>query len=155
MRSECIRASRGCVQVFSANKTARIPMPEPEHPDATPEHGDTLTAISDGIVGLLREHYGRGPTRTKSYYHDDLVVCVLRGGSSRAERTLIAAGRGHAVLRQRIEFQDVMRERFEQVVSAATGRTVIGCMSGTPHDPDLMCEIFMLAPSAAEEPEQS
>jgi uncharacterized protein YbcI len=45
-------------------------------------HGDVLTAISDGMVALLKEFYGRGPTRTKSYFEDDLVVCVLRGGFS-------------------------------------------------------------------------
>jgi hypothetical protein len=44
-------------------------------------HGDVLTAISDGMVGLLREFYGRGPTRAKSYHEDDLVLCLLRGGS--------------------------------------------------------------------------
>ncbi|HEY3829723.1 MAG TPA: Na-translocating system protein MpsC family protein [Solirubrobacteraceae bacterium] len=48
-------------------------------------HGDVLTAISDGMVALLKEFYGRGPTRAKSYYEDDLVVCVLRGGFSRVE----------------------------------------------------------------------
>ena len=53
--------------------------------------GDVLTAISDGMVGLLKEFYGRGPTRTKSYYEDDLVVCVLRGGFSRVEQTLLGA----------------------------------------------------------------
>jgi len=37
-------------------------------------HGDVLTAISDGIVALLKEFYGRGPTRTKAYYEDDLVA---------------------------------------------------------------------------------
>jgi uncharacterized protein YbcI len=53
-------------------------------------HGDVLTAISDGLVALLKEFYGRGPTRAKSYYEDDLVVCVLRGGFSRVEETLLA-----------------------------------------------------------------
>jgi uncharacterized protein YbcI len=43
-------------------------------------HGDVLTAISDGTVALLKEFYGRRPTRAKSYFQDDLVVCVLRGG---------------------------------------------------------------------------
>ena len=57
-------------------------------------HGDVLTAISDGMVALLKEFYGRGPTRTKSYYQDDLVVCVLRGGFSRVEQTLLEGGRG-------------------------------------------------------------
>ena len=60
-------------------------------------HGDVLTAISDGMVALLNEFYGSGPTRTKSYYADDLVVCVLRGGFSRVEQTLLEGGRGPAV----------------------------------------------------------
>jgi uncharacterized protein YbcI len=61
-------------------------------------HGDALTAISDGIVALLKEYYGRGPTQAKSYYEDDLVVCVLRGGLSRVEQTLLEGGRARAVI---------------------------------------------------------
>jgi uncharacterized protein YbcI len=110
-------------------------------------HGDVLTAISDGLVGLLREFYGRGPTRAKSYYEDDLVVCVLRGGFSRVEQTLLDGGRSQAVIQQRMEFQDVMRERFDSVVEDATGRTVIGFMSGNQQEPDMMCEVFILAPT--------
>jgi len=110
-------------------------------------HGDVLTAISDGLVALLKEFYGRGPTRAKSYYEDDLVVCVLRGGFSRVEETLLAGGRGQAVIQQRMEFQEVMRERFAQVIEDATGKRVIGFMSGNQQDPDLMCEVFILAPT--------
>ena len=55
-------------------------------------HGDVLTAISDGMVALLKEFYGSGPTRTKSYYADDLVVCVPRGGFSRVEQILLEGG---------------------------------------------------------------
>src|SRR5579859_1596076 len=100
-------------------------------------HGDVLAAISDGMVALLKEFYGRGPTRTKSYYQDDLVVCVLRGGFSRVEQTLLEGGRGEAVIQQRLEFQEVMRERFENVIQAATGRRVIGFMSGNQQHPDM------------------
>ena len=105
-----------------------------------------LTAISDGMVALLKEFYGRGPTRTKSYYADDLVVCVLRGGFSRVEQTLLEGGRGAAVIQQRMEFQEVMRSRFEEVIERATGRRVIGFMSGNQQHPDMMCEVFILAP---------
>jgi len=112
-----------------------------------PAHGDVLTAISDGLVGLLKEFYGHGPTRVKSYYEDDLVVCVLRGGFSRVEQTLLDGGRGHAVIQQRMEFQDVMRDRFAGVIEQATGRTVIGFMSGNQQHPDLMCEVFILGPT--------
>lgn len=110
-------------------------------------HGDVLTAISDGLVALLKEFYGRGPTQAKSYYQDDLVVCVLRGGFSRVEQTLLEGGRGAVVIQQRLEFQELMRERFEAVIAEATGRQVIGFMSGNQQDPDMMCEVFILAPS--------
>ena len=111
------------------------------------KHGDVLTAISDGMVALLKEFYGRGPTRTKSYYADDLVVCMLRGGFSRVEQTLLEGGRGTAVIEQRMEFQELMRERFEAVIEHATGRRVIGFMSGNQQHPDMMCEVFILAPT--------
>jgi uncharacterized protein YbcI len=111
------------------------------------DHGDVLTAISNGMVGLLKEFYGRGPTRAKSYYQDDLVVCVLRGGFTRVEETLLAGGRGTAVIQQRMEFQELMRARFEGVIEEATGRRVIGFMSGNQQNPDLMCEVFILAPT--------
>jgi uncharacterized protein YbcI len=110
-------------------------------------HGEMLTAISDGLVALLKEFYGRGPTRTKSYYEDDLVVCLLRGGFTRVEQTLLEGGRGSSVIQQRMEFQELMRERFEAVIEAATGRRVIGFMSGNQQHPDIMCEVFILAPT--------
>jgi uncharacterized protein YbcI len=111
------------------------------------KRGDVLTAISDGMVALLKEFYGHGPTRTKSYYADDLVVCVLRGGFTRVEQTLLEGGRGEAVIHQRMEFQELMRHRFEEVIQDATGRKVIGFMSGNQQHPDMMCEVFILAPT--------
>jgi len=122
-------------------------IPLPIVPSSSKPHGEVLTAISDGMVALLKEFYGRGPTRAKSYYEDDLVVCVLRGGFSRVEETLLAGGRGTAVIQQRMEFQEVMRARFTGVIENATGRPVIGFMSGNQQDPDLMCEVFILGPT--------
>jgi uncharacterized protein YbcI len=110
-------------------------------------HGDVLTAISDGMVALLKEFYGHGPSRAKSYFEDDLVVCVLRGGFSRVEQTLLEGGRGAAVIQQRMEFQELMRERFAGVIEAATGRRVVGFMSGNQQHPDMMCEVFILGPT--------
>src|SRR5215210_5116799 len=135
--------------------TIAVPYP-PRHqaPMSTPavkttphKHGDVLTSISEGLVSLLKELYGRGPTRTKTYYEDDLVVCVLRGGFSRVEQTRLDGGRGASVIRQRMEFQELMRDRFEGVIEAATGRRVIGFMSGNQQGPDIMCEVFILSPT--------
>jgi uncharacterized protein YbcI len=113
-------------------------------------HGDILTAISDGMVALLKDVYGRGPERAKSYYDDDLVVCVMRGGFSRAEETLLAGGRGSAVLQQRLEMQDLLRDRFIAIVEEATDRKVLGFMSGNQQEPEMTCEAFVLYPEDAE-----
>jgi len=114
-------------------------------------HGDILTEISDGIVRLLKAHYGKGPTHAKTYYQDDLVVCLLRGGFTAVEETLLDAGRVSAVITQRIEFQEVMRERFADVVEGATGRRVIGFMSGNQHEPAMLSELFVLAPRGQDD----
>jgi uncharacterized protein YbcI len=121
----------------------------PAHPHSSHLNtaGDVLTAISDGLVALLKEYYGRGPEKTKTYMSDDLVVCLLRGGFTRVEQTLLEGGHGDDVIRQRMVFQEVMRDRFEHVVEDATGRRVIGFMSGNQQDPDMICEIFVLAPN--------
>ncbi len=117
-------------------------------------HGDVLTAVSEGMVALLKEYYGRGPTQAKTYYHDDLVVCVMRGGFTPVEQTLLDGGHGHAVIAQRVEFQEVMRERFTAVIEHATGRPVIGFMSGNQQAPDMICEVFVLSPSDLVEPHE-
>jgi uncharacterized protein YbcI len=109
--------------------------------------GEARTAISDGMVALLKSYYGVGPTQTKTYYHDDLVVCLMRGGFTRVEQTLLEGGRTAAVIQQRMEFQEVMRERFTSVIEDATGRQVVGFMSGNQQDPDMICEVFVLSPT--------
>jgi uncharacterized protein YbcI len=98
-------------------------------------------------VALLKDFYGKGPTRAKTYYQDDLVVCLLRGGFTRVEETLREAGRGEDVIRQRMAFQEAMQDRFQAVIEGATGRRVIGFMSGNQQQPDLLCEVFVLAPT--------
>lgn len=121
-------------------------MPSDPHDfDPMTAPGDLRTQISDGLVALLKEYYGRGPDRTKTYVNDDLVVCLLRGGFTRVEQTLREGGHGDDVIRQRMAFQQVMRERFEGVVERATGRKVIGFMSGNQQDPDMICEVFVLS----------
>ena len=122
-------------------------MSKADQQTASKKHGDVLTEISNGMVALLKEYYGVGPSQAKTYFHDDLVVCVLRGGFTRVEQTLLDGKRGGAVIEQRMAFQDVMRQRFEAVVQHATGRPVIGFMSGNQQEPDMICEVFVLSPT--------
>ena len=99
------------------------------------------------MVALLKEYYGVGPTQTKTYYHDDLVVCVLRGGFTRVEQTLRRRRPQRRGDPAADGVPEVMRERFEAVIQHATGRAVIGFMSGNQQDPDMICEVFVLSPT--------
>ena len=46
--------------------------------------GRLLAEITNRIVALMREHYGRGPIKAKTYVLDNLIVCVLSDGSPRS-----------------------------------------------------------------------
>ena len=120
---------------------------EPTQHETFDDVGGVRAAISNGLVALLKEYYGRGPDAAKTYVNHDIVVCLLRGGFTRVEQTLLDGGHGDEVIKQRMVFQDVMRRRFEEVVEDATGRKVIGFMSGNQQDPDMICEVFVLAPN--------
>lgn len=109
--------------------------------------GEIRTAIADGLVALFKEYYGRGPDQARVYYVDDVVVVVLRGGFTRVEQTLLESGHRDIVIEQRIRFQEVMADRFKTLVHEVTGREVLGFVSGNQPDPEMTCEVFVLAPA--------
>ena len=114
-------------------------------PDASRgSQASVLANISRRIVQLHKEFYGKGPTKAKTYYHDDLVVVLMRGGFTRVEETLLESGRGESVKQQRAAFQQAMREPFRQVIEEETGRQVIAFMSSSHQHPDLLSELFVL-----------
>lgn len=115
---------------------------------AAPQRGEIRTAVSDGLVALFKEYYGRGPDQARVYYVDDVVVVVLRGGFTRVEQTLLDSGHRDIVIDQRITFQEVMADRFKTLVHEVTGREVIGFVSGNQPDPEMTCEVFVLAPQS-------
>src|SRR3954462_2828373 len=106
--------------------------------------GTLLTAISNRIVGILRENYGRGPMRAKTYVLDDLVVCVLRDGFIPIEETMMQSGKEDQVLEMRRDFQKTMGLRYTEVVEELTGRKVAAFLSQAHIEPDITLEIFLL-----------
>jgi uncharacterized protein YbcI len=109
-----------------------------------------LAQISTRLVQLHSRYYGKGPTRAKTHMVDDTVVCILRGGFTTVERTLLDTGAVESVYQMRRSFQQAMEESFRLIVEQATGRNVIAYMSSIHVDPDLAVELFVLEP--VEEP---
>jgi uncharacterized protein YbcI len=114
----------------------------PEHDNA---HGEELADVTNGIVRLFSNYYGRGPTRAKSYLLDDTyVVTVLRDTLTTVERTLAETGHADQVRSVRLTFQEAMADEFKGVVEAAIGRRVAAYHSQLLIDADLGFELFVL-----------
>src|SRR5947207_2514798 len=86
--------------------------------------GEMRATISNEIVRLQAEYYGKGPTRAKTYILEDLVVVVLEESFTRAEKTLAERGERDAIEHIRRRFQQQMADAFTSVVEQATGRKV-------------------------------
>jgi uncharacterized protein YbcI len=113
--------------------------------EPTPETvGEMLAAISTRIVQLLRENYGRGPSRAKSYAMDDCIVCVLRNGFTPHERTIVEGGDPGRVIEMRQDFQRLMERRYRDTIETITGRRVVAFLSQAHLEPDITLEIFFL-----------
>src|SRR3954451_15145931 len=107
--------------------------------------GAIRATISNEIVRLQSEYYGKGPTRAKTYIVEDLVVVVLEESFTRAEKTLAERGEREAIQHIRRRFQQQMAETFIGVVEQATGRRVRAFLSETDIDQDVSVETFLLA----------
>ena len=118
-----------------------------EAPEGQPRLGDELAEITNGIVRLFSEYYGRGPTRAKSYLLEErYVVTVLRDTMTTVERTLAEHGHIDMVRKVRLTFQEAMADEFKGVVEKAIGRRVESYHSQILVEPDVGFEFFLLEP---------
>ena len=106
--------------------------------------GRLLAEITNRIVGFMREHYGRGPIKAKTYVLDNLIVCVLSDGFTAIERTMMEGGEPDRVLEMRRDFQRMMKQRYSAMIQELTGRTVLAFLSQAHVEPDLTVEIFLM-----------
>src|SRR5215217_4147124 len=128
-----------------------MPQPPPSRPstaidvDAKPSRGQLLSAISNSISALRREHYGRGPIKAKTYILDDIIIVVLRElGHSAIEKTMIDNGEAERVIALREDFQRVMARRYSDTIEALTGRTVVAFLGRAHLEPDVSMKVFIV-----------
>ena len=110
-----------------------------------PSHGGPLRQeLSNAIVALFKEYFGRGPADCRTYLEPDLVVVVMTGGYHAAEQTLFEAGKWHEVRQARMSWQDTMQVRFVDTIERLTQRRVKAFMSANHQAPDVTVELFVL-----------
>ncbi|MEA2160884.1 MAG: hypothetical protein QOD66_3264 [Solirubrobacteraceae bacterium] len=112
--------------------------------DAAP---NPLLEISNEMVRIYKEQFGRGPTKVRTNYAGpDTLVCLLEHTFTPAERNLQAMGEHQRLRDIRMLFQYAETSRFTEPIERITGRRVRGFISGIDTNHDIASEMFILDP---------
>jgi uncharacterized protein YbcI len=113
--------------------------------------GELQAALSNAIVRIMREFYGKGAARSRTMLYDEYVFVVLEDVLTTAEMTLRNGGAGELVQRVRMVFEDLMTATFVGEVERLTGRTVVAYHSQILLEPPSCFEIFVLDPTQVDD----
>jgi uncharacterized protein YbcI len=119
-------------------------MPTTSTDGSRDDPGRIAAAISTAVVHVFAEHTGRGPTKARTTIDGATVVVILHDGMTKAERSLVEAGRHAEVLQLRRSFQETMRDDLVAVVERLTASRVNAFMSANHIAPDAAAEVFLL-----------
>ena len=118
--------------------------------DETPVERPGMQAaeLSNAMVAIYKEQFGRGPTKAHSVYAtDDLLVCTLESSLTPAEEKMLALDEHQRVREIRMFFQHAAEKEFVETVERISGRRVRGFVSGMDTHQDIATEVFYLEPS--------
>jgi uncharacterized protein YbcI len=113
----------------------------------TAVQGQSLAALSRGLVQLFRHRAGRGPTQAKAYWAGEEALLVLFGGGyTKAEKTLWSQGRADTAASYRHAVLEALEDDMREVVQESLGRSVLAVLAAANHEPDVMAAVFLLEP---------
>lgn len=110
------------------------------------------TAISEQIVHLYLESFGRGPTRARTYVQPQFAVCVLGDVLTTAERSLIGSGGSLEVEAARGKVNETIDHQYVSIVELQTRRPVLSHLARVKAPVDIAVHFFLLgdAPGARD-----
>ncbi len=107
--------------------------------------GALNAAIANELGKLVAEFTGRGATKSRAFVHQDLVICLLEDGATKAERNLVAAGKPDLVRLQRDALQRALAPQLIAAVERLTDRKVRLFLSGMDQSGGSAIEAFVLS----------
>ena len=115
--------------------------------DAT-QHGSwALQEVSNVLVRLHKEQFGRGPTNARSFFAGpDALVCVLEDALLPAERRMVELGEEGRVRDSRVAFQAATETEFVTAIEKIVGRRVRAFASGVDPKKGIVFENFYFEP---------
>jgi uncharacterized protein YbcI len=122
-----------------------------EQPGTAEERrGLQLAEVSNAMVKLYKEQFGRGPTKTRTHYAGpDILITSLEDSLTPAERRMAELGEHQRLRDTRMFFQYASVAEFTETVERITGRKVRGFISGIDTqctEQDISAEVFYLEP---------
>jgi uncharacterized protein YbcI len=108
--------------------------------------GALNAALANELGKLIADFTGRGAQKSRAFLQQDVVVCVLEDGATRAEQNLVSAGKADLVRLQRDALQRAMRPQLVDAVERLTQRTVRTFLSGSDETGSSAVEVFVLDP---------
>src|SRR3954471_18185927 len=115
---------------------------------STTEAQSLLSRISTEVVRTLKDSFGKGPVRAKSYMLDDFLIVVMRGGVTVAEQTMLARDHGDLVREFRQTYQNEMGDELVAKIETLTGRKVVNYQSQILFQPHIVIEMFFFDDTA-------
>ena len=107
------------------------------------ERRSVLLSVSNEMVRIYKEIFGRGPTRARAdWAGPDALLCTLEDSLTPAERNLAKLGEDQRLREVRMFFQHATENDFRGSVEAITGRKVRAFVSGIDTDQDVSAEVF-------------
>jgi uncharacterized protein YbcI len=116
--------------------------------------GGLLAEISNEMVRLYKDYFGRGPTKARtSWAGPDTVLCILEDTLAPAERNLVKMGEHQRLRDTRMFFQYATVREFGEPIERLTGRKVKAFISGVDTEAEgLSVELFVLHPEGSDQP---
>jgi uncharacterized protein YbcI len=103
-----------------------------------------LAAVSNVLVALHKEQFGRGPTTARSHFAGpDALICVLEDVMLPAERKMVAMGDEQRVRESRVAFQVATKADFVIAVEQLVQRRVHAFASAMDVEANVIFESYV------------
>jgi uncharacterized protein YbcI len=117
-----------------------------------PNHStSSLTAVSNAMITLHKDQFGRGPSNARSYFAGpDALVCVLEDVLLPAEQKMVRMGEHQRVRETRMAFQVAAAEEFVAAVEQIVDRKVRAFASAADVAQNVVFENFVFVRASSD-----
>ena len=116
--------------------------------ESPPQQRTMMSAVSNAVVKLHKEQFGRGPTNSRADWAGrDVIVCTLENALLPAERALIQMGNDQGVRDSRTQLQAATAQLFIDVIEDLTGRRVRAFASALDPGAGVVFEVWAFEPT--------